>query len=188
LATAKTKYTNQLFEDRLPKLPSEIQATVKSALDTKAENRTDAQKQLAVKYKTQLKPTGKDLDTALAEYSEYRTQADEINGRLSRESARRQTFAEVRALYDLPGEVETPVLLRGDPLTPGPAVEPGVISSLVTPEPFRMEGSGRRRENQWASSGVCKVAYATRAPAHGSSHGRQNPDASFRNRPGFHPR
>ena len=46
-------------------------------------------------------------------------------------------FDEVRALYDLPGAVTTPVLLRGDALTPGPLVEPGVISTLQTPQEFQ---------------------------------------------------
>ena len=33
---------------------------------------------------------------------------------------------EIRALYDLPGNVKTPLLRRGDPLTPGPIVAPEV--------------------------------------------------------------
>ncbi|MGB0583346.1 MAG: DUF1553 domain-containing protein, partial [Limisphaerales bacterium] len=47
----------------------------------------------------------------------------------------------MRALYDLPGEASTPFLRRGDPLTPGPNVEPGVLTALVTEKEFRWEPS-----------------------------------------------
>ena len=56
---------------------------------------------------------------------------------MAAEERRRWLFDEVRALYDLPGEAKTPILLRGDALTPGPLVEPGVISTLDTPEAFQ---------------------------------------------------
>ena len=43
---------------------------------------------------------------------------------------------EIRALYDLPGEVKTHLLRRGDYLNPGMEVRPGVLSVMVTPKPF----------------------------------------------------
>ena len=46
-------------------------------------------------------------------------------------------FDDVRALYDLPGPVVTHLLRRGDALTPGPVVEPGVLKSLATPVSFQ---------------------------------------------------
>jgi hypothetical protein len=136
LAALKTTFTGRLFEDRLSKLPAETRDAVKSALNAKAETRTDKQKQLAEKFQKQLKLQGKELAAALAEYADYKKQTDQLNASVAAEERRRWLFDEVRALYDLPGEVTTPVLLRGDALTPGPLVEPGVISTLDTPQAF----------------------------------------------------
>ena len=44
-------------------------------------------------------------------------------------------------MYDLPGEAKTPLLIRGDALTPGPLVEPGVLSALKVDEPFTLKPS-----------------------------------------------
>ncbi|MCH7687999.1 MAG: DUF1553 domain-containing protein, partial [Planctomycetes bacterium] len=70
------------------------------------------------------------------EFVEYSAKVNAINKQIAAHERRRVKFDEVRALYDLPGSVTTPVLLRGDPLTPGPNVEPGAITALNTPKPF----------------------------------------------------
>jgi hypothetical protein len=50
--------------------------------------------------------------------------------------SRKIGFDEIRAAYDLPGPVTTPFLRRGDALTPGAPVEPGVLTAVLTPEAF----------------------------------------------------
>ena len=151
LTELTSEFAGRLFDDHLGRLPAELQDAVKAALAAKPEVRTDAQKLLAEEYQQQLKPQGKDLDAALGEYPDYGKRRDELNARVTDEEGRRWLFDEVRALYDLPGEANTPILLRGDALTPGPPAEPGVISSLETPEPFEWSSpepdartSGRR--------------------------------------------
>ncbi len=150
LAALKTTFTNRLFEDRLTKLPAEIRDDVKAALATAADKRTAVQKYLADKFQKSLKPTGKELDAALATYDDFKTGTAGLNAKVAAEEARRRTFDEVRALYDTPGDVVTNVLLRGDPLVPGPQIQPGVISTLQTPQPFEWSDrlsektSGRR--------------------------------------------
>ena len=42
-------------------------------------------------------------------------------------TAKKRTFPEIRAFYDLPGEAKTHLLKRGDYLHPGPEVTPGVL-------------------------------------------------------------
>ncbi|MBI1312863.1 DUF1553 domain-containing protein [bacterium] len=150
LNALKVTFTQQLFEERLAKLPEEIRDDVKAALTVAADKRSAVQKYLADKFEKTLKPAGKELDEALATYDEFKTGSADLNTRIAAEESRRQTFAEVRALYDTPGEAVTNVLLRGDPLVPGPAIEPGVISTLQTPQPFEWserlseKTSGRR--------------------------------------------
>ncbi len=151
LAALKATFTNRLFDDRLNGLPEQIREDVKAAFTAKTEDRSKVQMYLVEKFEKTLRPAAKELDTALAEYSVYNKETSDLNAKVAVEERRRQLFDEVRALYDLPGAVTTRILLRGDALTPGPSVEPGVISTLQTPQDFQwtapaMEAktSGRR--------------------------------------------
>ncbi|MFM7056732.1 MAG: PSD1 and planctomycete cytochrome C domain-containing protein [Planctomycetota bacterium] len=142
-ATAlKTTFTARLFDDRLAALPGEIRDDVRAALDTPAPNRSEIQKYLAEKFERSLRPQAKDLDMALAAIPDYKTESDRIAAQIAAEQARRIQLDEVRAAYDLPGEPTTPLLLRGDPLTPGPLVAPGVLSALAAPQPFTWQTPG----------------------------------------------
>ncbi|MHC4875443.1 MAG: PSD1 and planctomycete cytochrome C domain-containing protein [Planctomycetota bacterium] len=150
LTALKTTFTNRLFDERLAKLPEEIREDVTAALAVAADKRSEVQKYLAGKFEKTLKPAGKELDEALATYDEFKTGTAGLNAKVAAEESRRRHFDEVRALYDTPGEVVTNVLLRGDPLVPGPEIQPGVISTLKTPQPFEWsqrlseKTSGRR--------------------------------------------
>jgi hypothetical protein len=137
LVTLKTMFTARVFDDRLTELPEELHEDVKTALNTKQEARTEIQKYLTEKFEKKLRPQSNDLETALATYADYTQGAKDFNAKIASEERRRWLFDEVRALYDQPGEATTPVLLRGDPLTPGPPVEPGVISTIATSQPFQ---------------------------------------------------
>jgi hypothetical protein len=141
-ATLKTTFTMRLFEDRLTALPAEIRDDVRSALDTPAPNRSDIQKYLAEKFRRSLRPEAKELDSALAAIPDYKTESDQLAAQITAAQARRVQFDDVRAAYDLPGEPTTPLLLRGDPLTPGPLVNPGVLSALAAPQPFDWQSPG----------------------------------------------
>ena len=65
--------------------------------------------------------------------------------------AKKRTFAEIRAFYDLPGEVKTHLLKRGEYLQPGPEVIPNVLRVLANHQTFEVptrakdaKTSGRR--------------------------------------------
>lgn len=151
LTALKTAFIKRIFDDQLSKLPEELREDVKAALNAKKDARTEIQKYLAGKFEKKLRPQGKELDTALATYPEFTKGTKDLNAKVAAEGRRRWVFDEVRALYDQPGEATTPVLLRGDALTPGPLVEPGVISTIAAPESFNWSApqpeaktSGRR--------------------------------------------
>lgn len=152
LETWKQQFAQRLFEERLAKLPADEQSVTRAAFDAAAATRTDEQKALVDKLTPQLRPAGAELEKALAEtFADYQAHADELQSQLTAEQGRRIAFDEIRSLYDQPGAVTTPLLLRGDALTPGPPVEPGVISAVASPEPFRWQApadaartSGRR--------------------------------------------
>ncbi len=137
LAALKKPFAARLFESRLQTLPEEIRADVQSAFAVAQDKRSEVQRYLIEKFQKKLKPAGKELDQALnATFADYKTAAAELNGKVAAEGRRRIGFDEVRALYDLPGNTTTPLLLRGDPLTPGQTVEPGVISALKASREF----------------------------------------------------
>ncbi len=138
LADLRAQFKQTLFDDRLATLPEPIRADVKLALSKAVEQRSPVEKYLAEKFQPQLQPDDKTLDELLPEtFADYRTGLDQRNSAIAAQERQRIGFDELRALYDQPGPVVTPLLRRGDALTPGPPVDPGVLSSLTTPVAFQ---------------------------------------------------
>jgi hypothetical protein len=148
----RQQYGERLFVERLARLPEAIRADVRAALAAPQDKRSEVQKYLADKFQKELRPELKTLLKLLADgYPDYRTKAQELDARLKAEEAKRRTFPEIRALYDLPGEPKTPLLRRGDYTNPGPEVQPGTLSVLAAARPFAWKSpakdaktSGRR--------------------------------------------
>lgn len=149
----RQQFASKLFEDRLAKLPLAIREDVRLAVNADPAKRTEVQKYLAEKFAPELKPAEAKLPAVLAEaYPEYTAKLKPIDAAIVAEEAKKQPFAEIRAMYDLPGEPTTPVLRRGDYTKPGPEVTPGVLACIAAPKPFAWTPpakdaptSGRRR-------------------------------------------
>jgi len=138
LADLRVQFQQKLLEDRLATLPEQIRGDVKQALSKPADQRSPVEKYLTEKFQSLLQPDEKMLDKLLPEmFADYRTAVEQGNSAIVAQERQRIGFEELRALYDLPGPVVTPLLRRGDALTPGPPVEPGVLSSLATPVSFQ---------------------------------------------------
>jgi hypothetical protein len=95
------------------------------------------------KQAAELKKTEKKLDV--------KAKLQSLNDTIKAHEARKPTFAEIRAFYDLPGDATTHLLKRGDYLRPGPKVTPGVLRVLANagafdlpPRPKQAKTSGRR--------------------------------------------
>ncbi len=137
MAEVRQQFAAKLFEDRLAKLPMAIREDVRVAANADPAKRTEVQKYLAEKFAQELKPAEARLPAVLAEaYPEYAAKVKPIEATIATEEAKKRTFAEIRAMYDLPGEPKTPVLRRGDYTKPGPEVGPGVLSCIAAPKPF----------------------------------------------------
>jgi hypothetical protein len=133
----KKELAEQVFAKRLAELPEQIRGDIKAAFAATKESRDEIQKYLVEKFQKTLRPDAKGLDQIFKQdFPEYVPKGKELNDRVAAQERRRVHFDEVRALYDLPGSVATPILLRGDPQTPGPHIEPGVISTIKTAKPF----------------------------------------------------
>jgi hypothetical protein len=80
-------------------------------------------------------PLKKEID----ELKKQKDQAEKVAAltkQLQAEEAKRRVLPEIRAFYDLPGDAKTHLLRRGDYLSPGPEVRPGVLSVLAAPKAF----------------------------------------------------
>lgn len=130
-------FAERLFSDRLNALPEVMRADVKQALTVAPAQRNEVQKYLAEKFQNELRPPAAELDAILEKsYPEYKSKRASLQTSLQAEQVRARQYAEIRALYDLPGEGKAYLLRRGDYLNPGMEVQPGVLSVLTTPRPF----------------------------------------------------
>jgi hypothetical protein len=137
LAATRDQFKKKLLDQRVATIPEAIRADVQAALVKPADQRNEVEKYLAGKFAAQLQPDDAALNKALLEtYPEYKTATEQNAAAIAAHERQRKHFEFVRALYDVPGPTVTPLLRRGDALTPGPPVEPGVLTALQTPQPF----------------------------------------------------
>ncbi|MFN8705808.1 MAG: PSD1 and planctomycete cytochrome C domain-containing protein [Planctomyces sp.] len=133
----RESFRTRLYNDRLKALPAAVQADVLAALEIAADQRTPIQAYLVAQFQAHLRPDDASLESQLTmSYREYGQKAEQNRAAVAVQQGRRMAFDELRALYDLPGDVVTPLLIRGDALTPGPPVEPGVPAVLSSAVPF----------------------------------------------------
>jgi len=133
----RRQFAERLFADRLAKLPEAIREDFRLALGTAPDRRNEVQKYLAGKFQKDLRPDVAALPGALAAtFPEYVEKSKALADALRAEEAKRRTLPEIRAFYDLPGDVKTPLLRRGDYLNPGSEVRPGTLAVLATKQPF----------------------------------------------------
>ena len=133
----RNEHKQKLFEQRLAQLPESIRNDVRIAVDKPVDQKTEVEKYLAEKFLALLRPDDATLNKVLPEtFAEFKSATDDRTKAIAEQERRRILFDEIRATYDLPGPVTTPLLKRGDPLTPGQSVEPGVLTALQTTQPF----------------------------------------------------
>ena len=137
-ADRREAFKARLFTDRLQALPDVIRDDVQMALKKPADQRNPVEVYLAQKFAAQLQPDNAALDQQLpATYPDYKNATQQNTAAIAEQQRKRIVFDEIRALYDLPGPVVTPLLRRGDALTPGAPVEPGVLTAIKSPVSFQ---------------------------------------------------
>lgn len=179
LETLARPYRETLFEERLAQLPEDVREDVREAIRRSSEGLTEAQRYLRKRCAkcgetiANDSAASNDSETELRDYllktfgpvvrveqaelgerfEDFRTEADRIRGEIKAARQRLRPEPRIRALFDMGGD-PTPVhmLRRGDHLTPGARVEPGVPSVLskgispyrIVKPPFSTGTSGRR--------------------------------------------
>ena len=150
LAVKEGPFRERLRNQQLSQLPEAIQRDLQSLLDTPEEKRSAIQKYLAKKFEQTLQPTTEFL---MEEFPELKVEIEPLSKEIDGLKAKLRPEPHVRVLVDTGGEPSVSYLLRrGDPLSPGDKVEPGVPTVFEAGlEPYQVRApwpgadtSGRR--------------------------------------------
>ncbi len=123
-----TALTAKYVEERIGKLPDVLRDDVKAMLATLPDKRDAVQQYLAGKFEKQLRidrNTLKTLDAA------FKKESDDVDARIRGLRSQRPPEPQIQAVWDRGEPSPTYIYRRGDPLTPGPLVGPGVPSALT---------------------------------------------------------
>lgn len=116
------------LDDRIAGLPEVVREKVRDALTTDEKERTEEQKQIAYEYRFVPLVFG-----SLAEYDpNYKKLAEPLERRIALLKAEKIPAPRIRALWDRGRPSPTYLLRRGDAMSLGPRVAPGVPAVLST--------------------------------------------------------
>ena len=118
----------RVFEKRLLELPKELHEDIRKMFTTPAEQRTEAQKELASKYEERLRVNPRQLRRIDTEYGK---EADETDRQVKALEATLMPEPKIHALWDRGEPSPTYLLRRGSPTDFGQLVGPGVPSVLT---------------------------------------------------------
>jgi hypothetical protein len=121
-------YQERLLETKLARLPEQIRADAKVAVETPVEKRTEIQIYLANKFERELTVKPIEVTAALTE-TDKATLAD-LDGKIAGLNGKLQRWGMIQAVYDVGAPAPFHLLLRGNHETPGPQVQPGFLSTL----------------------------------------------------------
>ncbi len=123
----KTRLARLEQKERIKKLPSAIQADIEQMLATPADKRNDVQKYLANKFADSLNVTQEHL---LKTNPSFKKVYDTAQAEIKKSKAKKKPQPLIRALWDRGEPSPTYILRRGNYLTPGRLVQPGLPAVL----------------------------------------------------------
>ncbi len=122
---------SSLLEGKLAKLPAEIRADLKSALQTASEKRSEVQKYLSDKFEKDVLPTPEQIRAALGE--SVRAEVAAAEEEIIRLNHSKKRWGILQAVYDVGLPSPTRILRRGNHLNPGDEVSAGFLTALCMP-------------------------------------------------------
>ncbi|MBI3464412.1 MAG: DUF1553 domain-containing protein [Planctomycetes bacterium] len=131
LAANEQEFAKKHVEERLAKLPQVLQDDLRRMLATPAEKRNEIQKYLAEKFEALLRIDAAELRKIDPAFKKLGEESDQ---KIQAIDAKRKPVPMIQALWDRGEPSPTYVLLRGNYLTPGQRVEPGVPGVLTDAE------------------------------------------------------
>jgi hypothetical protein len=154
MADIRRPVEQRLFEAKLATLPEGVRADVRTALATAADKRSEVQKYLADKLGPLVKVDAEEVRKAVSRADQARL--DTLAHAVAVQNSRRQSFGKIQAIWEPGAPPATHLFRRGNLLTPGPEVQPALLSVLtdsgrspvIPPAPAGAKSSGRR--TAWA--------------------------------------
>ena len=128
LAAKENDFAKKCLEERLAKLPPALHDDLRQMLATPADKRTEVQKYLADKFEPMLRIDSAELRKIDPEFKKV---AEETEQKVKAIEAKRKPVPMIHALWDRGEPSPTFVLRRGNYLTPGRRVDPGVPGVLA---------------------------------------------------------
>jgi hypothetical protein len=132
LAELRAPHHARLLTANLEKVPEPIRADTRVALDTPAAKRTEVQKYLCGKFGGAASVAPEQLAAALSDAE--KSQATELEARISAAEGGRRKWGKIQALYDVGPPPATHLLVRGSEQAPGAEVQPGFLRVLCRSE------------------------------------------------------
>jgi hypothetical protein len=134
VAELRSRAEQRLREANLATLPEVLRADVRAALASPAEKRSEVQKYLANKLGPLVQPSAEAVAKALSPAEHTRLQS--LDQQVSTLNGRQRSFGKIQAAWEPAGSHAPPTYLfrRGNHLTPGPEVQPGVFAVLTDPK------------------------------------------------------
>lgn len=128
LAKQQKPLSDKHLEKRYAELPEAIRADVRAALSAAEKSRTEIQKYLAEKFAKRLTINADELKKL---EPEFKKSSERIDGEIKAAESRRTPEPLIRALWDRGEPSPTYLLRRGNYLTPGRLIDPGVPAVLT---------------------------------------------------------
>jgi len=122
-------------QKKVAELPEDVRQDVRKMLATAEDLRTPAMKKLAQRFQKQLQVDVAELSKVSPEYRQAEQTAKKKKGGLE---SRRGTEPQIRALWDRGSPSPTYLLKRGNYLTPGALVDPGVPRAFANSESYHV--------------------------------------------------
>ena len=143
-------YRQRLMDERLAQVPEVIREDLRIALKSFENELRPAQRYLKEKFEPVVVPSEEQIQALLN--SEELARASGLKSRIAALERHRRTYGTLQATVDAGPALPTYFLVRGNYLTPGPEVEPGMPAVLTDPggDPLLAENgvagqsSGRR--------------------------------------------
>ncbi|HEY7159019.1 MAG TPA: PSD1 and planctomycete cytochrome C domain-containing protein [Gemmataceae bacterium] len=134
IAVVRQPYEKKLLEAKLAALPQAIRTDTVTALQTPSEKRNAVQKYLAEKLGPSLKVVPEEVARSLGEND--RVKVAEWQRTIAGLKGQRQSFGKIQAAWEPDEGVAPPtyVFRRGNLLTRGAEVQPGVFAVLTDPQ------------------------------------------------------
>ena len=124
-------YRQRLMEERLAQVPEVIREDLRIALKSFENELRPAQRYLKEKFEPVVMPSEEQIQALLN--SEELARASRLKSRIASLERHRRTYGTLQPTVDTGQPLPTYFLIRGNYLTPGPEVEPGMPAVLANP-------------------------------------------------------